>query len=332
MTLAFSFVSRRADFAYLMLQCFRADTSLQLYSCQQGASELKAQIQHFSPHVLLLDVAMLQEPDAAAFRELAQQSGTPPVIFVYQTPAEQEQLMQSALDWRALDWVCLKNLEQGAALLQRLHLLTPLGKQTKRLRQTGPLGELPTTVTPTKLLLLGASTGGPQALAEVLGALPASFPLPVVVVQHLPGHWTQTLAERLNALSALRVREARPLDRLQPGTALVIPGEQQVALQRTGTLTLYRQPGLQRPSVDLALKSAVEAFGDQVLAVILTGMGQDGLEGARKLKAAGGVCLAEHASSCVVYGMPRAVIENGLATRTVPLTKMAQEIQKFLPR
>ena len=202
--------------------------------------------------------------------------------------------------------------------------------QTQRLRATGPLKPQPERTTAPKLVLLGASTGGPHALARVLADLPEDFPAPVLVVQHLPGTWTASLAERLDALSPLPVREARPLDLLQAGQVLVVPGDRQVALQRTGTLTLYRRPGHTSPSVDLALNSAIEAFGAETLAVILTGMGSDGLEGVRKLKRLGGRCLAEHASSCVVYGMPRAIIEAGLADRSVPLERMSAEIIKLV--
>lgn len=329
---ALLFLGRHPALVHDLLQLFRRQDSLQLHPCLSAAS-LPTMLKQLRPRVVLVATELFDSQEAEEMLQHLRQKGTPPILFVHDPAClTEENMLQATVHWGASDIVSLAATDWQAQLWQKIQLLLPLGRQTQRMSSGLPA----TTAMPSnapvshRLMLIGASTGGPQALAQVISALPAHFPLPVLVVQHLPGTWTAALADRLDALSALKVREVRPLDMLQPGQVLVVPGDQQVSLQRTGTLTLYHRPGHNAPSIDLALSSAIEALGNQVLAVILTGMGSDGLIGVRKLKQAGGQCLAEHASSCVVYGMPRAVIEAGLADRVVPLERMAAEIQKLV--
>ncbi len=332
MTEALLYLGRRPELTQQLLPLFRSHPSLELYTCQSGAKELEAQIQYFSPHLILIDAHILTETDANEFQQIFNKTASPPILLVYRSESERQQVIQIALGWGASDIISLQQAQWEENLLSRIFLLLPLGRQTRKARGTRPLPNFRTEAprSSQRLLIIGASTGGPPALAKIMSELPLHFQVPILIVQHISGQWTQSLSERLNELSPLTVRQARPLDRLFPGQVLVVPGDQQVAFQSTGTLTLYHRPGLNAPSVDLALRSAVDAFGSQVSAVILTGMGQDGLEGVKKLKQAGGFALAEHASSCVVYGMPRAIIEAGLADRVVPISRMAQEIQSCL--
>ncbi|MEZ0368478.1 MAG: CheB methylesterase domain-containing protein [Candidatus Sericytochromatia bacterium] len=330
MTEALLYLGQQPALANTLLQLFRQQQALMLHPCIDSSS-LPNMLKRLKPRVVLVSTDIINSSEAEQMRQALLQKGAPPVLFVHDPAVLNEQVMlQASMSWGAFDIVSQAAAGWQALLLEKIELLLPLGRQTQRLSPGLP--QL-TSAAPSgafRLVLLGASTGGPQALATVLTALPADFPVPLLVVQHLPGTWTASLAERLDALSALKVREARPLDLLQPGLVLVVPGDQQVSLQRTGTLTLYHRPGHSAPSVDLALNSAIEAFGAGLLAVILTGMGSDGLEGVKKLKLNGGSCLAEHVSSCVVYGMPRSVVEAGLADRVVPLERMAAEIQRVI--
>lgn len=313
-----------------LLQLMRTQPALALHPCLDGDS-LPGMVRRLQPRLVLVASDVLASPAAEGIRAALSQKGAPPVLFIHDPAVLPEQpMLQAAMRWGAFDIVSLTGPDWRDLLLQKIELLLPLGRQTMRLRSaTAPLGPAVAARVP-KLVLLGASTGGPQALTRVLAELPEDFPSPVLVVQHLPGTWTASLAERLDAICPLSVREAKPLDLLRPGQVLVVPGDQQVSLQRTGTLTLYHRPGHNSPSVDLALISACDAFGSETLAVILTGMGADGLEGVKRLRRAGGRCLAEHASSCVVYGMPRSVIEAGLADKVVPLGRMAGEILRMV--
>lgn len=181
-----------------------------------------------------------------------------------------------------------------------------------------------------KILVIGASTGGPVALSEVIQKLPASFPLPVVIIQHMPENFTRAFAERLDKLCAVRVAEANDGVMLQPGQVLVAPGGKQLIFDRRGSVKIL--PGDERvsykPSVDITFASAASVFGAGVLGVVLTGMGADGSEGARLLKEKGAVIWGQDQASCVVYGMPKAVA--GLADEVLPLTQIGPRLVQDL--
>jgi two-component system chemotaxis response regulator CheB len=181
------------------------------------------------------------------------------------------------------------------------------------------------------VLVIGTSTGGPQALTRLLTALPGDFPFPIAAVVHIPPGYTQALARRLDQVSALSVVEAWDGLELRAGQAVIARAGMHLRLNRKGPrsyVTLDLQPilALHRPSVDVLFESAAADFGAGVLGVVLTGMGDDGLRGAQAIREAGGKILAEAESSCVVYGMPRCVSEAGLAEAEPPLEDMAAEI------
>ncbi|MEW5757106.1 MAG: chemotaxis response regulator protein-glutamate methylesterase [Pseudomonadota bacterium] len=178
-----------------------------------------------------------------------------------------------------------------------------------------------------KLIAIGTSTGGPVALQAVLSALPASFPLPIILVQHMPGTFTTAFAQRLNQICAITVKEAADGDVLQPGHAYLAPGGKQMLLQqRAGRLLLKIEagdPGLNyKPSVDLTFASVATAAPGQALGIILTGMGADGREGARQMKKTGARIWAQDEESSVVYGMPFAVAEAGLTDKILALAEI----------
>jgi two-component system, chemotaxis family, protein-glutamate methylesterase/glutaminase len=183
------------------------------------------------------------------------------------------------------------------------------------------------------VVAIGASTGGPVALRQVLTALPHLYPLPVVVAVHMPGSFTKAYAERLNAVCAVEVREALDREPLRPGLVLVAPGGKQMSVERgpSGHHVRITEPlpgQIYHPSVDRLLSSVAASFSGKALAVVMTGMGSDGLEGARKLKAAGCAVWSQDEKSCVVYGMPQAVERAGLSDRVV----MLDEIGSMLSR
>ncbi len=188
-----------------------------------------------------------------------------------------------------------------------------------------------------RVVAIGVSTGGPVALGELLPKLPADFPLPVLVVQHMPPLFTRLLAERLDACSPLKVREASQGELVEAGKVLIAPGDYHLKVAREGAavrVQLDQSPPLNscRPAVDALFSSLAEVYGGAVLAVILTGMGYDGLRGAEMLKAAGARLLAQDQATSVVWGMPGAVVSAGLADRVAPLDQMAAEILRFAGR
>jgi len=181
------------------------------------------------------------------------------------------------------------------------------------------------------MVVVGASTGGPPALQALISALPADLPAGVVVVQHIPAGFTRPLAARLDAASALSVREAEQGDRVRPGEVLVAPGGRHLTFaKRCGEVIVELDSGpsetLHRPSVDVTMRSAAELCGRRSVGVLLTGMGTDGAWGMWSIRARGGWTLAESEESCVVYGMPRAAVELGAASEVVPLWKMAARL------
>jgi two-component system chemotaxis response regulator CheB len=190
-----------------------------------------------------------------------------------------------------------------------------------------PRAAAPATGAP-RAVVIAASTGGPRALAQLLPALPARLGEGTLIVQHMPAGFTGSLAARLDKMSPLSVREAVLGDALEPGTALVAPGGTHLRLDeaRHARLTDEAPIGGLRPRADLTIADVAAAWGERTLLVVLTGMGRDGAQGARAVRAAGGRVLCEAAESCTVYGMPRAVIEEGLADLALPLGELAEAI------
>lgn len=179
-----------------------------------------------------------------------------------------------------------------------------------------------------KILIIGASTGGPVALSEVLQKLPASFPVPVVVIQHMPENFTRAFAERLDKVCAVAVAEAQDGDMLQPGHILIAPGGKQLLFDKRGAVKVL--PGDARvsykPSVDITFASAANVYGANVLGVVLTGMGSDGCDGARLLKEKGALIWGQDQASCVVYGMPKAIATACLTDEVLPLAEIGPRL------
>jgi two-component system chemotaxis response regulator CheB len=181
------------------------------------------------------------------------------------------------------------------------------------------------------VLAIGTSTGGPVALQTVLAALPSNFKLPILLIQHMPGTFTKAFADRLNGICQISVKEASDGDILKPGCAYLAPGGKQMLLDgRVGHGKIRIHEGSEKlnykPSVDITFASLSKLYGKKVLAVVLTGMGADGRDGARMLKEKGAEIWAQDEESCVVYGMPQAVTKAGIATESLPLDQVAKRI------
>lgn len=179
-----------------------------------------------------------------------------------------------------------------------------------------------------KLVAIGTSTGGPVALQRVLTQLPANFPAPIVLIQHMPAAFTKAFAERLDKLCRISVKEAEDGDILRPGLALLAPGGKQMMIDGRGAVKIL--PGDERlnykPCVDITFGSAAKSYSDKVLAVVLTGMGADGREGARLLKQGGSAVWAQDEASCVIYGMPMAIVKANLADAVYSLDDIGRHL------
>lgn len=187
-----------------------------------------------------------------------------------------------------------------------------------------------------RLVVIGSSTGGPQALQMVLTGFTEHFPCPVVVVQHMPAGFTHALAQRLHGISQVEVREASDGEVLRPGCVYIAPGDRHLRIQQEAgvrRIVLSDEPpvGNHRPAVDVMYDS-VAHLGNDVVAAILTGMGCDGREGMRRIKQNGGYCIAQDEATCVVYGMPKSVVDAGLADEICPLPQIADAIEAAVRR
>jgi two-component system chemotaxis response regulator CheB len=183
-------------------------------------------------------------------------------------------------------------------------------------------------------VVIGISTGGPQALRYLIPQFPADFSAPIAMVLHMPVGYTEMYAAKLNEISRIHMQEAHEGDVMQPGVALLAPAGRHLSLVRNADDQIVAHLDARpfdtphRPAVDVLFRSAAEVYRNRVLGVVMTGMGNDGMQGAAWIKAQGGMIFTEAEESCVVYGMPRSVAEAGLSDRVVPLERMAQAIME----
>lgn len=229
---------------------------------------------------------------------------------------------KSALNVMDLDFLRREVVDRMLALAPGAGTEPANGADAPRIADQAVLGELRRCA----LCVIGASTGGPPAVQRILERLPARFPLPIVVVQHMPPGFTEAFAKRLDSLSRLRVSEASEGMRLVPGRVAVAPGGRHLRVSSGLAVVLTPEPSDARhiPSVDVTMRSAARSRPGRVLGILLTGMGEDGAEGMTTIRAGGGVTVAESESSCVVYGMPRAAVRRGGASLVLPLGEIAE--------
>jgi two-component system chemotaxis response regulator CheB len=298
-------------------------------------------IKAFKPDVITLDVEM-PRMDGLKFLEMLMTHHPLPVVMVSSLTDKGCETTLRALELGAFDFVSKPKIDvqagtvalagelcakvKGAANAQLQPRLPPPAGRTPRAPGAHPRSEaLPTTTH--KVLAIGASTGGTEALREVLTALPADSP-GVVVVQHMPEKFTRSFAERLDGLCHIRVREAADGDRVLPGLALIAPGNFHLELVRSGAsyLTRIKQAAPvsgHRPSVDVMFDSCARVLGTNVVGVILTGMGADGARGMLAMHRAGARTIAQNEATCVVFGMPREAIACGAVDQVLPLGRIA---------
>jgi len=327
----------------LAADALASDDGIEVVGMAGDPYEARDCIRDFQPDVLTLDLEM-PKMDGLTFLRLLMEHRPMPVIVLSSLTQRGSDFALEALRLGALDVLGKPSGSNSFGHLgPRLIALVRSAAQAKlrRARAAGsvqirPVLPAPLRRDPRACILLGASTGGTEALCEVLTALPAGLP-GIAIVQHIPANFSKAYADRLNTLCAFPVREAVDGERLEPGTALIAPGNFHLML--TWCQDHYRvrvtagpQVWHQRPAVDLLFKSAADCgAGPHAIAGILTGMGRDGAEGLLRLKEKGATTFAQDEASCVVYGMPKAAWENGAAQRQLPLDRVAAHlVNRFL--
>jgi two-component system chemotaxis response regulator CheB len=309
----------------------------------QEALEL---VEQLHPDVVTTDLIMPTMNGVEFLREQMKRHPVP--IIVVSTTDENTEMALEALDAGAVDFVqkptalaTEKVLEISDELIQKVkaatHARLPKLSAIPKSHVTAPvLVRTHNKLQALDIVVIGISTGGPQALNYLIPQLPENLSVPVAIVLHMPVGYTQMYANRLNDISPLKVVEAQEGDLVAAGVVLIAPAGRHLTLlrQANGTVVTHLDfrpfDTLHRPAVDVLFHSAAEVFGDRTLGVVMTGMGSDGKQGAAWIKAQGGLIFTEAESTCVVYGMPRSVDEANLSDKSVPLNQMAKAILEVL--
>ncbi len=286
------------------------------------------------PDVITMDYEMPVMDGVTAVRHIMSLCPTPVLMFSSLT-YEGARITLDALEAGAVDFLS-KQFDAIAAPDAELHktltnrVCEVAASRKKRLTPTTAAKGVVQSLHHVDVVLIGTSTGGPVALKTIFQNIPAGFSKPIVIVQHMPAAFTKAFAERLNKFTSLTVKEAAQGDRLQAGYVYVAPGGLQLMIDKRagGSIHIHESDKRisYRPSVDIALASAAKHFGRKALAIILTGMGSDGKVGADLLVQAGGTVWAQDEASCVIYGMPMAVVKAGIASRVLPLDSIGLQL------
>jgi two-component system chemotaxis response regulator CheB len=322
------------------------DDALEVAGTASNGLLALAKIPQCAPDVVTLDIEMPELDGLETLKRIRSQFRDLRVIMFSQATERGATVTLDALALGADDYIAKPQdvgSFDGALAYLRAEMVPRLKQFFHFARPAGPAAAVtagPARRPPIRkpaIVVIGVSTGGPNALSAVIPKLPARFPLPVLLVQHMPPVFTRQLAERLHSLSALRVEEATQGALIEPGKVLIAPGDFHLRLQREGQLTraaLDQAPPENscRPSVDVLFRSASEVYQGAVLAVVMTGMGQDGLRGAQALYSAGAQILIQDEKSSVVWGMPGAIAEAGLADAIAPLDHLGVEIERRIQR
>lgn len=328
-----------------------SNSHLEVIGYAENGLEAIDKVKQLKPDVVTMDIEMPVMDGISAVKRIMKECPVPILMFSSLT-TDGAQATLDALDAGATDFLPKRfedisnDREEAKRLLcARLRLIGARGLGTgitgARQAATSAAAKSTPATTPISairkgnydLLAIGTSTGGPIALQEVLKNLPANFSLPIVLIQHMPGTFTPAFAERLNKLCQITVREAKDGEELSSSTALLAPGGKQMMVEKRGSrLTVRVIDGkagqTYKPSVDITFGSAAKALPGKVLAVVLTGMGADGRDGARMLKDSGSSVWSQDEASCVVYGMPAAIAEAGLSDAILPLKDIGQALVK----
>jgi len=323
----------------LISQMIERDGSIQVVGTALDGTFALEKIPELRPDVVTLDLDMPRMDGMETLRKIMRTNPLP-VIVVSSHSKDGAMATFKALSYGALDFVTkpldpsshmdqiaveLTTKIKAAAKSQIVRLPEPQPKPRKA-RAVALRGE------PTKVIAIGVSTGGPQALDYVVSQLPPEFPGTILIVQHMPEGFTEMFAKRLDETCAIEVKEARSGDLLLPGRVLICPGNKHMRVKRMPlgdvvVLTDGEKVNGHRPSADVLLHSVGTEFGERAIGVLMTGMGEDGAEGLGTIQKCNGLTIAQSEESCVVYGMPRAAVERGYATRVISLAAMASTLQ-----
>ncbi len=336
------------DSAYMrkvVTNILQADEEIFVVDTARDGLDALEKIKKWKPQVVTLDVEMPRMDGLTALQKIMQECPTA-VIMLSSLTHEGSETTIKALTLGAVDFVpkpsgaisldiakvkedlIAKIKVCARAALRNVRFAAPIsGEKIVR-----PTGTVSLGGSPNKLVVIGSSTGGPNALQQVIPRLPGNLPAAVLIVQHMPAGFTASLANRMNDISALAVKEAAEGDVLRTGQVYIAPGGYHMVLNSKQTISLNTDSPVHsvRPAVDVTMESVVANFKGSLVGVILTGMGYDGAKGMAAIKRVGGNTITQNEATCVVYGMPRVVVEMGKADKIMPITEIAQGISDML--
>lgn len=320
------------------------DSEIQVVATARDGEEGLEKIRRFKPDLVTLDLEMPRMDGLTALEKTMQEMPLP-VLVVSSLTTEGAQMTLRALDLGAVDFIpkdlsyaSLNILNIRKTLIEKVKTIA---KKRVRYSPRRKKASLIPVILPkaglrghARIVVIGASTGGPPAVQTVICSLPKNFPCGILVVQHMPAVFTTSFAERLDSISQLSVREAQSGDQVNAGEVLIAPGGLHMRISYSQhnkgnvEVTTSEEPktSLYKPSVNITILSVAEVYGPASLGVILTGMGNDGLNGMRAIKSKRGKVIAQEEQSCVVYGMPKAVVDEGLADKILAVEEIPGEI------
>ena len=329
----------------LIPQMLAADESIDVVGTAMDGTFCLKKIEELKPNVITLDLEMPGMNGIDTLKEIMRRQPLPVIVFSSHS-TEGASVTVKALGLGAFDFVTKPKdtsahmAETAKELISKVKAASECklkprilsGSSARREKILGSAGSAPSRV-----VAIGISTGGPQALEYMLSQLPGDFPGSLVVVQHMPEGFTDMFARRLDEICSLRVKEAQSGDLLHAGRVLICPGSRHVKVKRLplgDIVVLSDEPHVNghRPSADVLFRSVAEEFKNQAVGLLMTGMGDDGAEGLGAIKRAGGMTIAQSEESCVVFGMPKAAIERGHAVRVIALDVMSSTLQALCGR
>lgn len=324
------------------------DPGIEICGSASNGKEAVEKAVRLRPHVITMDVEMPVMDGLHAVKEIMRLTPVP-VIMVSSLTQDGAQVTLDALDLGAVDYIgkpgsgfTANILTLKTDLLAKVRAAADSAPRTTKHRFVPIATKRPTPPTDAQtnldwVVVIGASTGGPPALQSILCALPPNLPAPVIIGQHMPAAFTSAFAQRLNSLCNVRVKEATEGEVLQRAVAYICPGDSQTRFKRRddnkyvfSIVSNEVEKARFAPCIDNLFFSASETFGRKTMGIILTGMGEDGVRGLKNVKLVGGLTIAQDRASSIVYGMPRAALEQGAVTRILPLADIASEIELAL--
>jgi len=327
----------------LLRMVLEPQSSIEIVAAVANGQEALAGFERLHPDLVLLDIEMPGMNGLEALSGIRRLDRRVPIIMCSTLTSRGARITLEALTRGATDYVTKPGAQQGIRqgvetltqdlLPKILALFPPSPAATPTTASVEPrLAPAPSRPLAPKVVVIGVSTGGPAALEAMLPRIPAGFPLPILIVQHMPRLFTALLAERLNHLCPLRVREAENGMRPEAGVIDIARGDWHLELNRDLTLRLHQNApeNFCRPSVDVLFRTAALACSGRLLGIVLTGMGSDGLAGSRAIRAAGGAVWAQDSATSVIWGMPGAVANAGLATKILALDAIPGELLRLV--